>query len=170
MPMERKSFANVECAIARATDQIGDAWSLLILRTVFLGVRCFQDLAERLAVPDSTLARKLKVLCQDGLLKKVGYQEHPPRAEYLLTEKGSDLMPVLLCLATWGNRWLSPAGAPLQPVWIDTGEPLDIVLCDARTGRQVLPGAIALTAGPGASSALRAQLTQPVVFGSLVAR
>ena len=164
--MERKSFANVECPMARATDQVGDAWSLLILRTVFLGVCCFHDLAERLDVPTSTLTRRLKVLCGHGLLQKVRYHEHPPRSEYRLTEKALGLLPVFLCLAAWGNRWLSPSGAAIQAVWRESGEPLDVVLCDARTGRRVRPGQVALMAGPGASSELSAAFRRPIAFGA----
>lgn len=92
--MDRKSFAGIECPIARATDEIGDAWSLLILRPAFLGVRSFRDFETRLAAPASTLARKLRQLCDRGLLEKVPYRTRPPRDEYVLSGKGRDLLPV----------------------------------------------------------------------------
>ena len=164
--MDRKSFARVECPIARATDEVGDAWSLLILRSAFLGVRSFQDFEQRLAAPTSTLTRKLRQLCDRGLLEKVRYHERPPRDEYVLSDKGRDLLPVLLALAAWGNRWLAPNGAPLVLVDAHTHEPVEPVVCDARTQRRLGLGAVAIAAGPGASPELRRALPQPVPFAT----
>jgi DNA-binding HxlR family transcriptional regulator len=164
--MDRKSFAAMECPIARATDEIGDAWSLLILRSAFLGVRSFQGFEARLNVPPSTLTRKLRQLCERGLLQRLRYREHPPRAEYLLSEKGRDLLPVLLALAAWGNRWLAPEGAPLLIVDAQTREPVNPMVCDARTRRPLVVGQVAIAAGPGASQGLRAALPEPVLFGA----
>lgn len=163
--MDRKSFAHVECPIARATDEVGDAWSLLILRSALLGVRSFQGFERRLGAPASTLTRKLRQLCDRGLLEKVRYHDHPPRDEYVPTDKGRDLLPVLLALAVWGNRWLAPKGAPLVIVDARTGEPIDPVVCDARTQRRLVIGEVAIAPGPGASPELRRALVRPVVFG-----
>jgi DNA-binding HxlR family transcriptional regulator len=163
--MDRKSFARVECPIARATDEVGDAWSLLILRSAFLGVRSFHAFEERLAAPASTLTRKLRQLCDRGLLEKVQYRARPPRDEYVLSDKGRDLLPVLLALAAWGNRWLAPSGAPLVIVDATTGDPVDPVMCDARTQRPLVLGEIAIAAGPGASCELQRALPRPIVFG-----
>jgi DNA-binding HxlR family transcriptional regulator len=164
--MDRKSFSAIECPIARATDEVGDAWSLLILRSAFLGVRCFQDFEARLDVPASTLTRKLKRLCDRGLLRKVRYASHPPRSEYRLTEKGRSLLPVLLSLAAWGNRWLAPEGAPLLAVDRRSLRPLELVLCERKSKRRVSAADVALSAGPGASRALRAQMQRPIAFGA----
>lgn len=164
--MDRKSFADVECPIARATDQIGDAWSLLILRSAFLGTRCFQDFEKRLGAPSSTLTRKLQQLCDHGLLSKVRYSNHPPRSEYILTDKGRQLMPVLLLLAAWGNRWLAPKGAPLVAVQASTGCPIDPVLYDANTRAPVPLDDVAIAAGPGASASLQRSLPGPIPFGA----
>lgn len=162
--MERKSFAAVECPIARATDEVGDAWALLILRSALLGVRSFHGFEERLGAPASTLTRKLKQLCERGLLRRVRYRERPPRDEYLLSDKGRDLLPVLLALATWGNRWLAPNGAPLVLVDATTGEPVEPVICDRRTRRPLALGSVAIAPGPGASSELQRALPRPVPF------
>lgn len=164
--MDRKSFARVECPIARATDEVGDAWSLLILRSAFLGVRSFHAFEERLAVPASTLTRKLRQLCDRGLLQKLPYRARPRRDEYVLSDKGRDLLPVLLALAAWGNRWLAPSGAPLVIVEAATGEPVEPVMCDARTRRPLVLGEVAIAAGPGASHELQRALSRPVVFGA----
>lgn len=164
--MDRKSFARVECPIARATDEVGDAWSLLILRSAFLGVRSFHGFEQRLGAPASTLTRKLAQLCERGLLRRVRYRERPPRDEYLLSDKGRDLLPVLLALAAWGNRWLAPNGAPLVLVDCQTGEPVEPVMVDARTERRLTLGAVAIAAGPGASSELARSLARPIPLGA----
>jgi len=163
--MERTSFAAMPCPIARSLDQVGEAWSLLILRDALLGARRFQDFEERLAIPPNTLARRLKLLCERGLLERRRYAERPPRDEYALTEKGRDLLPVLLSLAAWGNRWLAPEGASLVPVDRETGRRVDPVVVDRKSLRLLAAGSVALKAGPAAPPALRRALTRPVVFG-----
>lgn len=163
--MDRKSFADVECPIARASDEVGDAWTLLILRSALLGVRSFHGFEERLGAPASTLTRKLRQLCERGLLRRVRYRERPPRDEYLLSDKGRDLLPVLLALAAWGNRWLAPDGAPLVLVDVTSGDPVDPVMCDRRTLLPLVLGGVAIVPGPGASRELQRALPLPVPFG-----
>jgi DNA-binding HxlR family transcriptional regulator len=163
--MERTSFADMHCPIARSLDQVGEGWSLLILRDALLGARRFQDFEERLAIPPNTLARRLKRLCERGLLEPRRYTEHPPRDEYALTDKSRDLLPVLLSLAAWGNRWLAPEGAALLPVDPSSGRPLEPLLVDRKTLRPLRYGGVALKAGPGAPAALRRALSRPALFG-----
>jgi DNA-binding HxlR family transcriptional regulator len=163
--MQRASFADMECPIARAAEEVGEGWSILILRNAFMGARTFQDFEERLGIATSTLTRRLGALCDQGLLARRRYQENPPRDEYVLTEKGLDFLPVLLSLAAWGNRWLAPGGAPIVPVDMQTGNPVDPIVIDRRTSRPLRPGHVGLTAGPGASKALRRDLAQPVMLG-----
>jgi len=163
--MERTSFADMPCPIARSLDQVGEGWSLLILRDALLGARRFQDFEERLAIPPNTLARRLKLLCQRGLLERRRYVERPPRDEYALTEKGRDLLPVLLSLAAWGNRWLAPEGASFVPIDRETGRRVDPVVVDKRTLRVLAAGNVALKAGPAAPASLRRALVRPAIFG-----
>ncbi len=110
--MQRSSFASMECPIARAIDQLVDPWGVLVLQTAFAGARTFQDFEQRLGIPPTTLTRRLGLLCKHGILSRRRYQAHPPRDEYVLTDKGHDVRPIVLALADWGNRWLMPeAGA-----------------------------------------------------------
>jgi DNA-binding HxlR family transcriptional regulator len=165
--MQRLGFAKVECPIARSLDQIGDAWSLLILRTAFTGVRCFHDFEERLGIPPSTLTRRLGLLCKHRVLVRRRYRSRPVREEYLLTQKGLDLLPVVLALAAWGNRWLSPAGIVIQTVDAVSGMPVEPALVDRVTRQPIEPGNVALAAGPSASARLRRGLAKPLVLGAL---
>jgi DNA-binding HxlR family transcriptional regulator len=164
--MQRKSFADMECPIARALDELGDGWSLLILRTAMLGTTRFADFQERIAIPPNTLARRLETLTEQGFFVRARYERHPPRAAYLLTAKGLEVLPVLLVLSAWGNRWLAPGGAPLECVDPRSGRTLEPIVVDRTSGRELLPGAVAVRPGPGASRRMRANVVRPVVLGA----
>jgi DNA-binding HxlR family transcriptional regulator len=153
--VRRKDFSSVECSIARAADEVGDPWSLLVLRHAFLGVRRFADLQAALDIPPNTLTNRLTALQKKGLLKKRKYESHPPRYEYDLTERSLDLLPLIVSLAVWGSRWKAPGGPPFELVDAESGELLDPVFVDRRTGKLIEPGNIGLRIGPGASSELR---------------
>ena len=79
------------CSIAQALDVVGEWWTLLILRDAFLGVTRFDDWQRRLGIARNVLSARLEVLVEQGILERRRYQEHPPRDEYVLTRKGSDL-------------------------------------------------------------------------------
>jgi DNA-binding HxlR family transcriptional regulator len=102
---------NQLCPIARTLEIVGERWSLLILRDLVLrGPRKFQDFQRTLAgASPNTLSARLKTLEAAGLIERRFYAEHPPRAEYLLTDKGRAFGPVLRALKTWGERHLPPA-------------------------------------------------------------
>lgn len=165
--MHRKSFRDVECSIARAIEQVGDGWSLMILRNALLGAKRFQEFELQLGAPPNTLTRRLHTLTEQGFFERRVYEAHPRREEYELTQKGLELLPVLLALAAWGARWLSPGGAPLECVDASTGRALEPVLVDAMSGQPLVAGEVGLRAGPGASAKLRrAMKAQRVVFGA----
>jgi DNA-binding HxlR family transcriptional regulator len=164
--MQRKSFAEMECPIAQALEEVGDGWSLLVLRTAFLGVTFFAEFEQRLGIPASTLTRRLEALCERGLLERRTYASRPPRDKYVLTEKGRDFLPVILSLAKWGSRWLAPEGGPpLVAVDAESGKPIDAMLVDAKTRRPLVPGGVALVPGPSASPRLRRAMPEPIVLG-----
>lgn len=101
-----RSYGQGKCPVARTLDVIGERWTILILRDLFLkGPRRFQDLQESLAgVAPNTLSARLKDMEARGLIARRAYSEHPPRLEYHLTEKGKTLGPVLKALREWGLR------------------------------------------------------------------
>ena len=98
-------FAKMECSVARTLDVIGDRWSLLILRDAFYGVRRFDDFREDLGVARNILTDRLQKLVGHGVLERVQYDDRPARFEYRLTDKGRDLLPVVLTMMRWGNKW-----------------------------------------------------------------
>jgi DNA-binding HxlR family transcriptional regulator len=97
---------DMRCPIARTLDIVGERWTILILRDlVVAGPRKFQDFERSLAgISPNTLSTRLKRLEEAGIVERRFYEQHPPRAEYVLTEKGSELRPVLKALLAWGQR------------------------------------------------------------------
>lgn len=97
---------NLRCPIARTLDVIGERWAILILRDLTLqGPRRFQDFEASLkGISPNTLSARLKTLEEHGVIGRHLYAEHPPRAEYRLTEAGRELRPVLRLLREWGER------------------------------------------------------------------
>ncbi len=102
-----KSYRQNSCPVARTLDVIGERWSILMLRDLFLqGPRRFQDFQQSLAkIAPNTLSARLKTLEAQGVIARRLYSEHPPRLEYHLTEKGKSLGPILKALKMWGERY-----------------------------------------------------------------
>lgn len=104
MPL-RSDWSSDTCPIARSLDVVGDPWMLLILRQALLGVRRYEDLRAALGVADNVLSRRLPAMVEAGLLQKVPYRgEQRTHHEYVLTEAGADLLPVLNALLLWGEK------------------------------------------------------------------
>jgi DNA-binding HxlR family transcriptional regulator len=97
---------NLKCPVARTLDIIGERWTILILRDLFLsGPRKFQDFEQSLSgISPTTLSARLKKLEEHGILSRRFYAEHPPRAEYVLTDRGRSLGPLLKMLLEWGTK------------------------------------------------------------------
>ncbi len=108
--MKRTALDRHPCSIARALDVAGEWWTPLILRDVAYGVRRFRELQDDLQISANVLSDRLETLLADGLLETRVYQRRPERREYVLSEKGADLIPALLALMQWGDRWGWPDG------------------------------------------------------------
>jgi DNA-binding HxlR family transcriptional regulator len=105
------------CSIARATEVLGDRWTVLILRDLFNGIRRFDELAAHLGVARNVLTRRLSGLVDAGVVVRTPYREagRRERHEYRLTPAGRDLRPVLLALVAWGDAHRpDPLGPPLR--------------------------------------------------------
>jgi DNA-binding HxlR family transcriptional regulator len=103
--MLNRDYANQYCPVASTLEVVGERWTLLILRDVFMGIRRFEALQRDLGVARNVLQARLEWLVEEGILVKRPYQERPLRCEYRLTEKGADLWPVLVALLKWGDRY-----------------------------------------------------------------
>ena len=114
----KKTFGDFTCSIARTLDVVGDRWTLLVLRDVFVGINRFDEIQRDLGIARNVLAERLESLVRDGVLERRAYQERPPRHEYMLTQKGKDLQSVLLAMVAWGDRWQgAKEGPPVRGGW-----------------------------------------------------
>jgi DNA-binding HxlR family transcriptional regulator len=112
------------CTVQRALQVVGDRWSFVVLREVYNGVRRFDDMRARTAIPRQVLSDRLGRLVDEDLLRRHPYREEGQRAryEYRLTTKGFDLYPVLVALNDWGSRYYAdPEGSPLVFTHRDCG-------------------------------------------------
>jgi DNA-binding HxlR family transcriptional regulator len=147
--VKRSSVGHFNCSIARSLDVVGEWWTLLVLRDVFMGVRRFEAIQADLGIARNVLSDRLSTLVEHGVLDKRRYQEHPDRYEYVLTDMGRELAPVLAALMRWGDRWLSPDGPPMQMLHRDCSEPLEWGGTCPHCGVDVGPRDVRIVKGPG---------------------
>jgi DNA-binding HxlR family transcriptional regulator len=139
--MKRTGLGDQPCSIARTLDVAGEWWSPLILRDVAYGVRRFGEIQTDLGISANVLADRLEGLVQEGLLETRLYRERPERREYVLTEKGADLVPSLLALMQWGDRWKWPGGVgPVEVTHEDCGHEVKVEVRCEHCEREVALG------------------------------
>lgn len=138
--MRRKSFEGMNCSVAQCLEVVGEWWTMLIVREAVIGVARFDDFQSRLGIARNVLTQRLDHLVGHGILIRVPYQEHPPRHEYRLTEKGRDLWPVLIAMRQWGDRWMAPEGPPIQMIHKGCGNLATAVLTCSACGEPVRAG------------------------------
>lgn len=156
--MRRKTFAHMNCSIARALEQIGEWWTFLIVREALMGTRRFDKFQGHLGIARNILAARLKKLVARGILERVAAPEDARRVEYRLTDKGRALFPVLMALRQWGDRWVvGPERAPVIVVDRAHAQPIEVRVV-SRDGRPIGWLDARMIPGPGAQAALRARL------------
>jgi DNA-binding HxlR family transcriptional regulator len=123
-------------SVERTLAQVGDAWSFLILREAFFGVRRFDSFLKNLGAAPTVVTDRLRKLVQFEVLERTQYQDRPARFEYRLTPKGMDLYPAIVLLMRWGDRWLDDGnGAPLTLIHRPCGAGCrPVLVCDGCGG------------------------------------
>ena len=148
--VERKSFADMHCSIAQCLEVVGEWWSMLVLRDVFMGVTRFDDIQDRLGISRNILNQRLSHLVEAGVLERVLYSDRPPRYDYRLTEKGRDLWPVLAAMRQWGDRYAAPDGPPVTMTHKKCGQLAEPVMVCSACGERLGSRDMRATPGPGA--------------------
>ncbi|HUQ14133.1 MAG TPA: helix-turn-helix domain-containing protein [Novosphingobium sp.] len=115
-----------QCGLPSALEAMGERWSFMILRAAFNKVRHFEEFLEQLGIARNILSNRLSRLVENGILKREHCADDRRRIEYRLTEKGFDLLPAMLALRQWGEKW-------------ELGTPANPVLCDDRDHRAIGP-------------------------------
>lgn len=151
--MQRTDYAQMVCSIARTLDVIGEPWSPLILRDVFVGITRFDGLQQELGISRKVLAERLKWLVDHDVLCRQQYTDRPPRYEYVLTDKGRELCDLLLVMVAWGDRWTAaPGGPPMLYRHRDCGQISHVELHCAECDRPMHADNIDVLPGPGAAT------------------
>jgi DNA-binding HxlR family transcriptional regulator len=150
--MQRSSFREMNCSIGQSLEVVGEWWSLLIIRDAIMGVTRFDEFQARLGIARNVLNQRLSHLVDEGVLERVAYNEHPPRYDYVLTEQGRDLWPVVVALRQWGDRWRAPDGPPLQLVHRQCGHIAELIPVCGHCGDPVGPADVSVVAEPGYAS------------------
>jgi DNA-binding HxlR family transcriptional regulator len=144
----REGWVAERCPIARTLEVVSTKSAFLILREAFYGTTRFDDFAKRAQVSDPVAAARLSELVEEGLLEREPYQEPGQRTRhaYRLTEKGADLLPTLVAMMQWGNRWLDDRGGPVELRHTGCGGHVRADLrCEA--GHNVTPNSLVLSTG-----------------------
>lgn len=144
-----REYTGQNCSVARALEVVGERWTLLILRDAFMGVTRFERFQQRMGLAPNILTKRLRVLTDAGIMERRQYQERPARHEYVLTEGGRELFPVVMALMRWGDAHLSPQGAPAVVRHAGCGGEIDGHATCARCDMAVSSDEVEWHYGPG---------------------
>ena len=144
-----RTYEGQICSVAKSLELIGERWTMLVVREVFLGNRRFDEMAARLGIARNVLTTRLARLVDEGVLEKVRYQERPERFEYRLTEKGIDLWPIMVSLIQYGDRYYAPDGPPLILRHKGCGGRVDAHRICSTCGERLTARAVTAEPGPG---------------------
>ena len=160
----RTTLSDASCSIARTMDIIGDGWTALILRDVFAGITRFEQFQQDLDVSRKLLAARLDRLVAEGILERRRYSKHPPRYDYVPTEKGAELFPVIAAIMRWGDHWTAgPAGPPALIRHETCGaHTTGEVICD-HCGEPLKLHDVTTEAGPGGRTGTRTRVLGPLL-------
>ncbi len=155
--MYRKRFDGMNCSIARALDEVGEWWSLLIVRECTQGTTRFDEFQSELGIARNVLTARLERLIELDILERYPLAERANTFGYRLTEKGTELYPVLVALMQWGDRWLSPNGkASVELIDNASGKPVQPVGVHGKNGRKLSFHDVRFAPGPGATKTTHA--------------
>ena len=126
-----------ECGLPSALEMMGDRWSFMILRAAFNGICHFEDFLGTLGIARNILANRLSRLVEGGIMQREQMADDRRKVEYCLTEKGVDLLPAMLALRQWGEKY--GLGVPSNPVLADRRDNLAIapIRIHAADGRAI---------------------------------
>jgi DNA-binding HxlR family transcriptional regulator len=155
--MQRKSLTGMNCSIARSLEEVGEWWSLLIVREMTQGMNRFDQFQKELGIARNILAARLERLTELGVVERYPLPERANTEGYRLTPKGEDLYPVIVALMQWGDRWLARNGKPPTALVEDrSGRPIETLTVRAKGGRPLSFHEVRFAPGPGATATTHA--------------
>lgn len=150
--MKRVPFADMPCPVAQALELVGEWWTLLIVRDCFFGRRRFSEFQQGLGIARNVLSSRLRKLVAEGILERSPSENDAREVEYRLTAKGKDLMPVLISLSQWAERWIYKGENPLRYENRHTGEELPRLAMRDAQGNELKPRDLRIVRAEGVTS------------------
>lgn len=156
--MKSQTFDALNCSVARALEQIGEWWTLLIIREAFFGVRRFSEFERRLGISRNILSERLAKLVANGILERRNVVGRGNPQDYTLTSKGRDLFPIVVALMQWGDKWINhEQGAPVILFERDSGAEIGAIQIVSDKGAALRPSRVGIRPGPGADETILAR-------------
>jgi len=150
--MQRTKFGDMACSIARTLDVVGEPWTPLVIRDVFVGMNRFEQIQQDLGISRKVLTERLNHLVEHGVLERRPY-DNRPRSEYHLTERGTELFDVLMVMVGWGDKWLAGKdGPPTLYRHHACGEVSQVDLRCSHCGEPMHAKDVDVLPGPGAAA------------------
>lgn len=154
--MPRKSLEHFNCSWAQAAEAIGDKWSMMIIRDAFYGVKTFSAFSKNIGIAKNILSQRLEHLQKHDIILKRQLGVGSSRSEYVLTEKGKALFPVIAALGQWGDQWIFGRGKePLTIIDLEDRKPVQAMKVLSHDDRDLDISDITFVAGPGANENTR---------------
>jgi DNA-binding HxlR family transcriptional regulator len=145
-----KTYDSEVCSAARTLELVGERWTLLIVRNaLFAGAIRYSDFRKDLGIATNILKTRLDSLVDAGIMERRRYSQNPEHYEYLLTHKGRELVPILLALTEWGDRWAAPDGPPVLYTHTVCGDGISQQTTCATCGQVHDPAEVLARPGPG---------------------
>lgn len=154
-----KTYDSQVCSAARALEVVGERWSLLIIRdALFAGATRFSDFLA-LGIATNILKNRLDGFVAAGIMQRRKNSRNPEHHEYLLTERGRELAPIIVALTQWGDRWAAPDGPPVLYRHSGCGAPITQSIRCASCGEVHDPAEVHVLPGPGLPAHIAARLS-----------
>jgi DNA-binding HxlR family transcriptional regulator len=144
---QRTPFENIACPVAQTLNIIGEWWTLLILRDIFYGIKRFSLILDHLGISRKVLTNRLNSLISNNIIMRKKYQNNPVRYEYMPTESGKNLFPIIISIMQWGNKWIyNDENVPLELV-DDRQNIIKPLLINRTTKEPIIYGKVHLRQG-----------------------
>jgi DNA-binding HxlR family transcriptional regulator len=153
--MKHQDFPGQVCSVARSLEIVGEWWTLLIVREAFFGTERFSDFEANLGISKNILVERLNKLVDAQILTRTPMAGRGNPVTYRLTDKGRDLLPVIVALMQWGDRWINSRQAPVRVLERETGKKVARIAVTTTDGKPLSARDLDVVPGPGADDAIR---------------
>jgi DNA-binding HxlR family transcriptional regulator len=153
--MKKNAFPAQICSVARALEVIGEWWTLLIIREAFMGTCRFSDFEQTLGIAKNVLSSRLSKLVGEGIMERRAVIGRGNPADYTLTDQGRNLLPVIITLMQWGDKWIHGTGhAPIRVLDRESGREIPPLQVLSVEGNPLTLEDLLIVPGPGANAAI----------------